>query len=206
MFHLFDLALTPLNKLVSKTLQLDPESAEKLIPLAGKVLAVEWTALNLCLYVYVLTTGVRFSFKYSGTPDTTLTSSTPIAFIRLLTQPGVKGPLTDISIQGDPHFAQEFQAIFSNLDIDWEEQLSKFIGDNNAVHFSKVGKQLQGWLSETRASLQSNTTEFLQQETAQLPPRAAVEDFLREVDHVRNDVERAIVRIKQLAHAMETPS
>ncbi|MFI4955431.1 MAG: SCP2 domain-containing protein [Gammaproteobacteria bacterium] len=203
MFHLFDLALSPLNKLVNATLQLDPESAEKLIPLAGKVLAVEWTSLNMTLYLYVLTEGVRFSFKYSGTPDTTLTSSTPLAFIRLLMQPEVKGPSSDITIQGDPHFAQDIQSIFSNLDIDWEEQLSKFVGDGATFHVSKVTKHLQSWLSDSRQSLQSNTTEFLQQETAQLPPRAAVEDFLRAVDHLRNDVERASVRVKHIAKDFE---
>ena len=90
------------------------------------------------------------------------------------------------------------QNIFVHLDIDWEEQLSKFVGDGAAGHISKMTKGLQDWVKDSRQNLQNNTTEFLQQETSQLPPRTAVEDFLRDVDHIRNDVERAAVRIKKL--------
>jgi ubiquinone biosynthesis protein UbiJ len=202
MFHLFDIALSPLNKLINTALQLDPENLEKLVPLSGKVLAIEWTSLNTTLFTYVQTEGIRLSFKYSGEPDTTLTSSTPLAFVRLLTQPEIKGPTSEISIQGDPHFAQDMQAILTNLNIDWEEQISKFVGDGAGFHISKVAQKLQSWLGDTRQNMQANTTEFLQQETAQLPPRAAVEDFLREVDDLRNDVERASVRVKNITQKL----
>jgi len=192
-----DMAIWPMNKLINKTLELDTESLDKLVPLSGKVLAVELTGINQTLFIYIQVDGVRLSFSYSDEPHTTL-MGTPFAFMRYLIEKPANTISSDIKINGDPHLAQQIQLIFNGLSIDWEEQLAKFIGDNSAYQMGRFGKGLQQWLKDTRAALRNNTTEFLQQETQQLPERVAVESFMRRVDELRNDVERLAARIKKL--------
>lgn len=197
MFKIMDMAIWPVNKLINKTLQLDPENLAKLPALAGKVLAVELSGVNQTVFLYVQADTLRLSFSYNGEPTTTLTG-TPLAFMRFLMQQSANTISSDIKINGDPHFAQQIQLILTSLSIDWEEQLSKFIGDNPAYHTMRLGKNLQAWLKDTREALQSDTKEYLQQETQHLPERHAVNHFLSEVDKLRNDVERLAIRIKKL--------
>lgn len=198
MFSITDIVLAPLNGLINTTLRLDPENFEKLIPLAGKVLAIEWRSFAATLYIFIQADGLRLSFRHTGDPDTLLSANTPLAFARLLAQPDIKGPTSELIIQGDPHLAQEIQTILSSLSIDWEEHLSKFLGDGPAFHIGKIAEHTHNWVKETQQNMQLNTKEFLQQETDLLPARRAIEDFLQDVDNLRNDVERAAVRIKQL--------
>jgi ubiquinone biosynthesis protein UbiJ len=197
MFKIMDMAIWPINKLINNTLQLDQESLDKLAPLAGKVLAIELTGINQTVYAYMQVDALRLSFSYSGEPHTTLIG-TPLAFMRFLMQKSNNTINSDIKINGDPHFAQQLQMILTGLSIDWEEQLSKFIGDNAAHQMGRFGKGLQEWLKDTRAALRTDTKEYLQQETQQLPERHEINNFLNEVDKLRNDVERLAVRIKKL--------
>ena len=196
MFNLKDLILFPANSAINLAFKLDPESLDKLAVYAGKVLALHITNFDQTLYMSINVDGVNLSFNNVGEIQTTL-NGTPGAFIRLLTQ-DQKGTLNEIQLNGDPHFAQDIQAIFQGLSIDWEEQLSKFVGDNAAYHMGKTGKQVKEWSTEARQNFYLNTTAFLQQETEQLPTRAAVNDFIQAVDELRNDVERISVRIKHL--------
>ena len=197
MFKIMDMAIWPINKLINNTLQLDQESLDKLAPLAGKVLAIELTGTNQTVFAYMQVDALRLSFSHSGEPHTTLIG-TPLAFMRFLMQKSNNAINSDIKINGDPHFAQQLQMILTGLSIDWEEQLSKFIGDNAAHQMGRFGKGLQEWVKETRAALRNDTKEYLQQETQQLPERHQINDFLNEVDKLRNDVERLAVRIKKL--------
>ena len=198
MFNFADLAIWPFNQLINRTLELDPESLEKLTPLAGKVLAVEWRSLNITVYVYIHTSGVRLSFQHSAEPDTLLSSNTPFSMLRLLAQPNHPELSGEINVVGDVQFAQQIHIIFSGLAIDWEEQLAKFVGDGPASHAGKTAEGLKKAMRNMHSNMQENTKEFLQRETSHLPERAAVEDFLRNVDQLRNDVERAGARIKRL--------
>jgi ubiquinone biosynthesis protein UbiJ len=196
MFNLKDLILFPANSAINLALKLDSESLDKLSRHAGKILAMHITSFDQTIFMSINVDGVNLSFSNDAEVKTTL-SGTPFAYLRLLSQEQ-KGTLSDIKLNGDPHFAQDIQAIFKGLSIDWEEQLSKFVGDTAAHHIGKTSKEVQEWSAETRQNFYQNLTAFLQQETAQLPTRAAVNDFLNAVDELRNDVERISVRIKHL--------
>lgn len=197
MFKIMDMAIWPINKLINNALQLDPESLARITPLAGRVLALEFSGIEQTLYVYLQVDRIRLSFNFRGEANTTLTG-TPFAFFRYLLEKPANTINSDIKINGDPHFAQEIQLILQGLSIDWEEQLSKFIGDSAAYQMGKVGKGLKQWLQESRAALRKNTTQYLQEETSQLPTRVEVDHFLKKVDELRDDVERLSTKIKKL--------
>jgi len=197
MFKIMDMAIWPVNKLINNALQLDPETLDKLTPLAGKVLAIDLTGTNQILFACIQVDALRLSFNTSMEPHTTLIG-TPLAFMRFLINQSPNTISSDIKIIGDPHFAQQVQLILTHLSIDWEEQLSKFVGDSAAFQLGRAGKNVQTWLKETRQALRNDTKEYLQQEIQQLPERQAVNHFLNAVDELRNDVERLATRIKHI--------
>ena len=81
--------------------------------------------------------------------------------------------------------------------IDWEELLSKVIGD---VAAHQVGRSIRGlthWGERASDSLQPDLAELLQHEMRVLPQRIDIEQFLDDVDTLRADFERFELRLSR---------
>jgi ubiquinone biosynthesis protein UbiJ len=106
----------------------------------------------------------------------------------------------DIKIEGDMDVGRKFQALFEQLDPDFEEALSNYTGDVIAHKTGQVFRSGHDWGQETLRTLQLNTSEFLQDETRDLPAQPEIDIFFKHVDELRSDADRLdarIVRLKQ---------
>ena len=104
----------------------------------------------------------------------------------------------NVRIEGDDQTAHRFSEALGGLDIDWEEQLSHITGDI-AAH--EIGRGLRALAREGKRigrSSGDNLSEYLTEEARLLPHRFEVDDFLSEVDALRDDVERLAARITLL--------
>lgn len=109
-----------------------------------------------------------------------------------------------VSIEGDTDLAQEFSDILANLDIDWEELLSAKIGDVVAHQTMQQVRQAQDYVAQMADTLQQNLSEYLTEEARLLPYHYEVEDWLVEVERIRDDVERLSVRVDLLTQDFES--
>jgi ubiquinone biosynthesis protein UbiJ len=103
-----------------------------------------------------------------------------------------------VRIDGDNQSAQRFSKALASLDIDWEEQLSHVTGDI-AAH--EIGRGVRAALHEGRrvaSTGRENLSEYLTEEARLLPHRLEIEDFLAEIDTLRDDSERLAARIALL--------
>jgi ubiquinone biosynthesis protein UbiJ len=103
-----------------------------------------------------------------------------------------------VEIQGDSELGHRFGNLLGELDIDWEEHLSKLTGDLLAHQTGNLVRGVGAWGHAARASLAQDLPEYLQEELRLLPSRIEVEEFLAEVDHLRDDAERLEQRIRRL--------
>ena len=81
---------------------------------------------------------------------------------------------------------------------DWEEQLSHLVGDAAAHQVGNLVRDTLQWGAKSVDTLGRDLTEYLQEESRQLPQRDEVNKFLAAVDVLRNDVERLDARVKRL--------
>jgi len=181
-------------------ISLDPDAAIWLAPLSGKVVAINLQPFNQLAYLQVHDSGLQLLEAFQGEADTTLTG-TPIAFglMGLSNNPMRSLFSGEIEISGDSHTGRQFQKLFKNLNIDWEEQLSKVTGDVAAHKISNQLKSAQEWAMESTETFNLNTGEYLQEETRDLPSRPEVDCFYEEVDLIRADADRLEARLKLLA-------
>ena len=111
---------------------------------------------------------------------------------------------SEIQVEGDTDLGQAFNELLSSVDIDWEELLSRAVGDI-AAH--QIGNTLRGarrWAQRAGKSLSLDTTEYLQEEAGHLPTRVEVDRFLDDIDTYRSDVDRLEARIQRLEAQRET--
>ena len=128
--------------------------------------------------------------------DVTLRGTIPALLFSRMKKEGTGMP-KGVSVSGDAETGQQFQRLIDALDIDWEEKLSRFIGDS-AAH--QVGSLLRGFRDFTRQGAErfgDNIREYLQEETEDLPRRREVNDFLDGVDALREDVDRLEARMQR---------
>lgn len=182
----------------NRVLRLDPATLAGLGALHGRVVCLTFTDMATSLHLQPSESGLRVLHGYAGTADVTLSGRLP-AFARLSlgAQPGLffSGELT---ISGDVELGHRFQRVLEGLDIDWEEQLSRVLGDVAAHAIGNLARDARAWTWQAVATLGQDVAEYLTEERRDLAPRQVVEPFLHAVDTLRADVDRLTQRIERL--------
>jgi len=194
-----DAALAAIEGSVNHYISLDPEGAERLAGLHGRVILIEVEGFGTRLYLIPGTKGIQLYGDYAGEPDCVL-RGTPMALARMGASSQKEDQLFsgEVQIEGDTHLAQALGDLMGGLDVDWEEQLSRLVGDGLA---RQVGDQIRSagrWSRRTSDAFNSDLRDYLQEEARLLPSRYEIRAFLNDVDRVRDDVERLAVRVERL--------
>ncbi len=103
-----------------------------------------------------------------------------------------------MEIRGDTDTGQAFQDILSEVDLDWEEPLSRLTGDVIAHQAGKLVHEGRQFIRQACGTLEQDLSEYLQEEARLLPARIEVHYFLDEVDRLRSDTDRLTARVARL--------
>jgi ubiquinone biosynthesis protein UbiJ len=199
-----DAALAALEGTINRYIALDPEGAERLAGLHGRVIVIEVAGFGTRLYLIPGISGIQLYGDYAGEPGCVL-RGTPLALARM----GVSRQKEDqlfsgeVQIEGDTHLAQKFGDLVGGLEVDWEEQFSRLVG-NGLAH--QVGNRVRAawrWSRRTGDTLAEDLKEYLQEEVRLLPSQYEVRAFLNDIDLLRDDVERLTARVERLAKKRE---
>ncbi len=197
LFHSF--FISSLETALSRFIYLDPDVELFLQPLAGKIIKLTLEQPRISFFLCPTTNNIQILENYQGVPDTSLQGSA-ISFATM----GFKQQPTDalfageIKISGDTHTARDFQKFFERLDIDWEEQISKVTGDVVGHQIGRLFRSAAFWSKDTIESLKLNVSEYLQEETRELPSSIETEHLYQDIDQLRADFDRLQQRVNRL--------
>jgi ubiquinone biosynthesis accessory factor UbiJ len=193
---------TTLNLLTSALnnyLALDPEAPEKLTAFDGRVIAIDITGPNKTIYLLINGSRISAVKTYDREPDATITGS-PAALFKL----GVhrdSAPLFfagEVEIRGDTRLGRQFKSLLAEMEIDWEEHLSRFVGDIAAHRIAGLFNDLRKWSKSAADNFADDVGEYLQEESRDVVSGAEMEMFNQQVDKLRDDTERLKARIDRL--------
>ena len=190
--------LTPLETILNRNIAASRRARTLCEQLAGKVLAIHVLGMPVSLYFKVEPEMVSLSLTHEGEPDATLSGS-PVGLANLTgAKPESAFRSGSVRIEGDAETAQAFQELLKQAEPDFEEEMSRVIGD---VAAHQVGNLARGALAFGRRAaetLAQNVGEYLQEESRDVPARTEVSEFVEAVDRLRDDVERAEARLRNL--------
>jgi ubiquinone biosynthesis protein UbiJ len=109
-------------------------------------------------------------------------------------------PVKELTISGDLAAVEAFKKLFSQLDLNLEEQLAPIIGDAFAFKLGKTLQQAANLFKKTTLRMRDNSREFLQEETLIVPPAEMVEDFANDIQKLNRDIDRLTHRVKTLVN------
>lgn len=134
----------------------------------------------------------------ASAPTVTL-RATPFDLLKLARSADVaalKG--TTAELTGHIHTAEQFAALLKHARPDLEEELSHWVGDVAAHGIGRAAAGALAWFERAAAALRMNTAEYLQEESRALPAALEAQAFYRDVERLRDDVERAAARLARL--------
>jgi ubiquinone biosynthesis accessory factor UbiJ len=135
---------------------------------------------------------------HAGAPDAVISGSAP-ALLQLLRGEGPSAATrAGVQIRGDAEIANLYRQLFAAAKPDFEEELSRWIGDMPARRLSEVARSVRSWARRTRRTAGENISEYLQEEGRDLISKTEHEEFLSAVDAVRESADRIEARLKAL--------
>jgi ubiquinone biosynthesis protein UbiJ len=192
-------AASGLEIALNRYLDLDPAVRGRLADLDGRLIALQLRGLDLRILLRTGRNGITVLTDSGQDADTVLHGS-PLGMARLGLGGNTAGTLFSgaVEISGDVETGQAFKAILDEMEIDWEEQLSRLSGDVVAHQLGKVARKTGSLLAHGRTTLMQDLTEYLQEELRVLPARIEVENFIEDVSRLGMAMDRLQARLDRL--------
>jgi ubiquinone biosynthesis protein UbiJ len=195
--------LRPLTAILNRNISETTPARDLCRQLDGKTVAIRVRDTGLAMYFSIDGEVLSLASEASSDPDVILTGS----LLSLARMAGPAGESSDgaairegaIDISGDAYTAQRFQQLLKYAKPDIEEELSQVVGDAAAHRAGEFARGFRTWVQDTRETVHSNITEYLQEESRDVPSRYEVDRFASAVDALRDDVARLEARINRLA-------
>ena len=180
-------------------LALDPEMSTRLGELEGKCIGFELTDPEITAFCKPHDKSVTLLIECEQAPDCII-KGTALNLVRMMRSDDPAQSLSagEIEIIGESRVAQDFSDILKTIEIDWEELISKVVGDFAAHRIGNGVRQVKSWLDETLNAMQLDVSDYLREESGILPTRTEINLFMQDVDRFRSDVDRLDARIKRL--------
>ena len=195
--------MTPLSLLetaFNNYMALDPEAPEKLTAFDGKIICIDIRGLNKRIYLLINGSKISVVKQHDAEPDATIIGS-PAALFKL----GVhrdSAPLFfagEVEIRGDTRLGRQFKSLLADMEIDWEEHLSRLVGDIAAHRVAGLFNTLKQWSESVAGNFADDAGEYLQEESRDVVSGAEMGMFYQQVDKLRDDTERLKARIDRLS-------
>ena len=179
---------------INHLLQSEGWARDRLRPFAGKRVLFRAAPLPE-LRLAIGTEGMVAAAGADETFDLTLTIK-PGALPHLLS--GSDALLQHVEISGNADLASTVQFLFRNLKWDFEDDLSRLVGDIAAHRIANTARDFFAWQKDALLRTGENLAEYWTEEQPLLARPEEVARFSRDVETLRDDVARLEARINRL--------
>ncbi len=190
--------LTALESTLNRNIAASSAARTLCARLAGKSLRLKMSGLPFEILMSAAADQIRLSTTSDSQAHATLSGS-PLGLLTLATHTSTSTLSgSSVRIEGDAEVAQAFSQLLKQAKPDIEEELSRIVGDVTAHQIGNTVRSLLGFGRRLSNTLLQNTGEYLSEEGRDVPSQTEAEEFIRDVDKLRDDVERFEARLNAL--------
>ncbi|GLS92627.1 SCP2 domain-containing protein [Psychromonas marina] len=182
---------------VNKLHQLDSSAKQKRKALDGTIIGVSLKEINKPLYFVISNQQIDLLSQFEGQPDCFIRVNF-LALIELQDNHQLTNLIKSgqLEVDGDIKTVQKFAQLLTEMDIDWEEHLSKKVGDLLAHKIVYHAKQCKKTFTKQSDKAHKQLTEIITEELKVAPGPLEVAYFCDQV----SDIEKQVAALeKQLA-------
>jgi ubiquinone biosynthesis protein UbiJ len=187
--------LRPIEEMLNRRIAGSSRAREMVAGLAGRSLELRFTATPFRLRIAA--GADNLSLRPAGDePADAVVEGTPLSFLRLASGDAAKSIRAGgMDVRGDAEIAEGFRRLLKVARPDIEEELSRFTGDAAAHYLAGFARHAADFARRAGDSIARSTSEYLTEESRDLPVRLEVEEFLDGVDRLREAVDRLEARV-----------
>lgn len=185
--------MRPTADALNHLLQQNHWAAGQLRPFAGKTLRIVIPPFSSAL---LIEPSGEFSPAPRQAPIDAEIALSPGGALRALFDPETVA--SSATLSGDTELATAAGKVLRGLRWDAEADLSRVVGDIPAHELSRAGTHMRQEFERRTLALTSMFSEYWLEEQPQIAKRRHLEQFSREVDILRDDVERLTKRLERL--------
>lgn len=193
--------IASLNTLIvssfNRYLDCDPERAQALENIDDKILSITIKEANFTLIMQVQNARF-FEADLSQQIDASIIVSMHVLSGKMggqdqnqLLKDGI------IEIQGDSHVASVFNKVMNEIEIDWQDVISKYTGDIVARQITTGAKSVASVLRRLGDNLRLDVRDYLQDDLQIAVTESEVEHFVEQVDDLRARTDRLEARLNK---------
>lgn len=192
-------ALKSAEFLLNQALRLEPSILAQLESLDNKKIEIHLLGLELSFFISIEETGVFLLTEAPQEVNVRLIGA-PFSLLHLLMNKNVSLVANpDIQVFGEVAVLQKFSDVMQALHLDWEGYLSHWMGDTAAFQVGNAVEQTQEYVNTQSHHWQRTFVEYWQEEAKYLPNPLEVNEFIQQIDILRDDVERFEARLQLFA-------
>lgn len=194
-----------LGKALNHALELDPETRTALAGLDGRAVTVEFRGTGLALRLGVDGERLRVGPAFEGDSQLRV-SATPgsllgMAFSRLRGDADATVPPGQVEIAGDAELARRLERLATRFEPDIDEAFARVFGDVAGFQIARLFRRGFASARKSANSLLRDTADYLVEESRDLVAKPEMEQFLDEVDELRERGDRLEARVRRLTPA-----
>lgn len=195
--------LRPFESMLNRQIAASSRARGLLAGLAGRSMELRFspTPLRVRVSATAEALSIRPAADEAADADAVI-EGTPLAFLRLATNAATTSIRAGgMDVRGDAEVAEGFRRLLEAARPDFEEELSRFTGDVAAHTFAGFARDALAFGQRAGDAFARNVSEYLTEESRDVPVRLEVEEFLDGVDRFREAVDRLEARVAAAARA-----
>jgi ubiquinone biosynthesis protein UbiJ len=184
---------------LNRVLALDSTALPRLARLSGRVIAVDCTAPALQLFILPSGDGLQLAGQWAGEADCRLRAPAA-SLLRLATSTDKTAVLhsPQVELDGDSAALLELASILQDLELDWEYELSRWLGPVASQLLGSHIRSRANWTGKTLDSLRLNLADYLSEESRSLVGQREADARFAELDRLKLALDRLDARIERL--------
>jgi len=182
-----------IHNALNHLLAAEPWAREALAPFAGQIVEIRPPFVPP-LRLAILEDGL-LAMASEGEPALriTLKPDAPAALLR-----GPEHFMHAVEVSGNAKLADAVMLLARNLRWDYEEDLSRVVGDVAAHRIAGTARDFAAWQADAGRRLAESLADYFTAESGLLASRAELESFAAAAARLRDDLERLEQRVRRL--------
>ncbi|WP_264435796.1 ubiquinone biosynthesis accessory factor UbiJ [Coxiella endosymbiont of Dermacentor marginatus] len=186
--------------MINAYLKLDSDSVQQLSHLKNKIIKIRITDWNTEFFILLTKKGLQLTASSNKEADIIIYGTLLNLFKICCAKKDSSATLfkNRVEINGDTHVGEQILKILINVEIDWEEHLSKITGDILAHQVGIHIRRIANFGKFILKTLRMNIQDYLQNESQVTPSSEEVESLTRSITDLRYSVDRAESQVLSL--------
>jgi ubiquinone biosynthesis protein UbiJ len=191
-----------LESLIKQALAMNSNTDNKLASLNNKSLSVHLNELGFPLCFSVSSEQILVTGNVENSDCHVQTSLQTLWQLKQEQQLTTLIKEEKLDLQGDIKVAQNFAAVAENLNIDWQSEIAKHIGDIPTYQLNQLSNALLKKLNFAKTQITADASEWLIHEKHLAVTQHEVSDFQQAVTHVNQRIDTIEQRITTLSQQL----